>query len=97
MHLADEILDHFLGDFKVSDHAITHRTDGFHVARRAAQHLLGFDANGVNQLAAADIAQRHNGRLIQHDAPAFHIYQRIGRTKVDGDVVGKSAEEGLEH
>ncbi len=97
MDLADEVLDHFLGDFEVGDDPVAHRTDGFHMARRPAQHLLGLDTDGVHHLAAADIAQRHDGRFIEDDAASLHIDQRICRTKVDGNIVGKTAEEGLKH
>ena len=46
MHLADEVLDHLLGDFEVGDDAVAHRADRFDVAGRAAQHHLGVVADG---------------------------------------------------
>ena len=60
---------------------------------RAAQHLLGLDAHGVDHLAAADVAQRHDRGLVQHDALALHVDQGVGRAEVDGDVVGDHAED----
>src|SRR5213075_1473389 len=80
--LADEVLDHLLGDFEVGDDPVAHRADGFHVAGGAAQHHLGFDAHGVDHLAAAHGSQRHHGGLVQHDAPAFHVDQRVGGAEV---------------
>src|SRR5690606_38620252 len=66
-------------------------------AGRTAQHLLGLDAHGVNDLAAADVAERHDGGLVQNDALTLHIDERIGGAEIDGDVVGDSAEEGRKH
>ncbi len=39
MHLADELLEHFLGHREISDHAILEWTHGDDVAGRAAEHL----------------------------------------------------------
>ena len=97
MRLADEIFDHFAGGFEVGDDPVAHRADGFHVAGRAAQHLLGLDADRVDDLAAADVAQRHDGGLVEHDALALHVDERVGGAEVDGDVVRDNAEEGREH
>jgi hypothetical protein len=97
VNLADEVLDHLLGDFEVGDDPVAHRTDRFHVAGSAAQHLLGLYADGVDDLAAADVPQGHHGRLVQHDALALHVDQGVGGAEVDGDIVRDGAEEGLEH
>ncbi|MNE27567.1 hypothetical protein D3C80_1209830 [compost metagenome] len=94
MNLADEVLDHLFGDFEVGDDPVAHRTDGFHVAGRAAQHLLGFQADGVDDLAAADVAQGDDRRLVQDDALAAHVDQGVGRPQIHRDVVGDHAEEG---
>ena len=51
VHLADEVLDHLLGDFEVGDHAVAHRADGLDVAGRAAEHQLGLVADGEDLLA----------------------------------------------
>ncbi|MNN57138.1 hypothetical protein D3C81_1721060 [compost metagenome] len=94
MNLADEVLDHLFGDFEVGDDPVAHRTDGFHVTRRAAQHLLGFQADGVDDLATADVAQGHDGRLVQDDALAAHVDQGVSRPQIHCDVIGDHAEEG---
>src|SRR5260370_42377404 len=56
MGLLDEVVQHLLGDFEVSDDAVFHGLDGDDVARRAAEHLLGFFADAstspVNLLMA---------------------------------------------
>ena len=45
VHLADEVLDHLLGDFEVGDDAVAQRADGLDVAGRAAEHQLGLLAD----------------------------------------------------
>jgi hypothetical protein len=97
VNLADEVLDHLLGDFEVGDDPVAHGADGFHVARGSAQHLLGFYAHSVDHLAAADVAERHHRGLVEHDPLALHVDEGVGRTEVDGDVVRDRAEEGRNH
>ena len=87
VNLADEVLDHLLGDFEVGDDAVAHGADGLHVAGRAAEHLLGLDADGVDDLAAADVAQGDHGGFVQHDALALHVDEGVGGAEIDGDVV----------
>ena len=93
MNLADEVLDHLLGDFEVGDDPVAHRTDRFHVTGRAAQHLLGLDADSVDDLAAADVAQRDHRRLVEHDALALHVNQGVGGAEIDGDIVRNHSEQ----
>ena len=45
VHLADEVLDHLLGDVEIGDHTLAHRADRLDGARRAAQHQLGLLAD----------------------------------------------------
>ena len=45
MNLADEVLDHLLGDFEVGDDPVAHGADRLHVAGLAAQQLLGVNAH----------------------------------------------------
>ncbi len=45
VRLADEVLEHLLGDLEVGDHAVLHRSNGLDVARCLAQHLLGLGAD----------------------------------------------------
>lgn len=95
MNLTDEIFDHFFGHLKVGDHAVPHGANGFHVAGRTAQHLLGLYAHGVNHLAPADIAQGHDRRFVKHYAPALHVDERIGRSQIHRNVVREPAEEAF--
>jgi len=63
------------------------------VTGRAAEHHLGLGANGVDRLAAADGAQRHDGGLVEHDAPTLQVDEGVGGAEIDGNVAGDGAEQ----
>ena len=46
MYLADEVLQHLLGDGEIGDHAIFHRSNSDNIAGGTTQHTLGFHAYG---------------------------------------------------
>ena len=48
VRLADEVAEHPLGRLEVGDDAVAHRLDRGDVAGRAAEHLLGFVADGFD-------------------------------------------------
>ena len=55
--LADEVLDHLLGDVEVGDHAVAQRSDGLDIAGRTPQHQLGLVADREHlRLAAVTVA-----------------------------------------
>jgi hypothetical protein len=65
-----------------------------------AQHLLGGMADrhdGLLGVGAAFGADRHHRGLVQHDALAAHVDQRVGGAEVDGQIVGKIGAEKTEH
>ena len=99
MHLADEVLEHFFGNGEVSDHAVFHGANSRDVSGSTAQHALGFSTHSLDFLAPPSwfLTDGDYRRLIQDDSPAAHINQCIGRTQVDGEVVGKVTPEVLEH
>ncbi len=99
VHLADEVLQHALGVGEVGDDAVLHRAHGGDVARRAANHALGFGADRDDRLAAAAgfILDRDHRGLVQHDALAAYIDQRVGGAEIDRDVAGEVSPEALEH
>jgi hypothetical protein len=71
MHLLDELLEHLLGDGEVGDHAVLHRADDGDGARRLAEHLLGFLADGLDGLFGVGAAFEADGddrRLVEDDA-----------------------------
>jgi hypothetical protein len=55
------------------------------VARRAAEHVLRLGAHRLDLLAAARgfLANGDDGGLVQDDALAADVDQRVGRAKVD--------------
>ena len=75
MHLADEMLEHFLGVGEIGDDAVFHRAYHRQVARGAAQHLLGVGADrghqGADVFAAcgSPLVVAHSGVV---KAKAFH-------------------------
>jgi hypothetical protein len=93
--LLDEVAQHLLGHVEVGDHAVLERPDRRDRARRAAEHPLGLDPDGVH-LAGARV-DRHHARLGQHDAAPAHVDERVGRAQIDGHVAaaepGQVAEE----
>ena len=93
-------LEHLLGHGEVGDHAVLHRPDGDDVAGRAAEHALGLEAHGRDRARAARaavLADRDHRRLVQHDALAARIDQRVGGAKVDRQIVGEDAAQAFEH
>ena len=98
MHLADEVLDHLLRDFEIGDDAVAHGTDGFDIAGGAPQHHLGVVADGAHRFfAAARGNGGHHRRLVQHNAAAFDIDQRVRRSEVDCHVARKGTQKTAEH
>ena len=90
MHLADKVLQHFLGHQKVGDHAILERSDGCDVPRRAAQHPLRIETNGGHRLLIALNANGNHRGFVEHDALIAHVDERVGCPEVNGKVPGKT-------
>src|SRR5260370_913845 len=78
MGLLDEVVQHLLGDFEVSDDAVFHGLNGDDVAGRAAEHLLGFFAHGLN--LTGQFIDGYDGRFVDDDALALGIDQCVGRS-----------------
>ena len=78
MNLVNKILDHRLGDFEIGDHPVPHGANGFDRAGGPSQHLLGVIADGQHLFATAFILDRHHRRLVQNNAAAFYINERVG-------------------
>ncbi len=99
VHLADEVLEHLLGVGEVGDDAVLHRPDRGDVPRRAAEHVLGLHADRDDDLAAAArfVLDGDHRRLVEDDALAADVDERVRRAEVDGDVAGEVAAEVLEH
>ena len=56
---------HTLGNHKIGNYTVPHRTDDFNIARRTTLHFFGFRAHGYNFtfIACAGLNRNH-GRLI---------------------------------
>src|SRR5260370_913842 len=92
MGLLDEVVQHLLGDFEVSDDAVFHGLNGDDVAGRAAEHLLGFFAHGLN--LTGQFIDGYDGRFVDDDALALGIDQCVGRSQIDGQVTGEHTKKG---
>ncbi|MNS82828.1 hypothetical protein D3C72_1165850 [compost metagenome] len=100
VHHADELLEHLFGDREVGDNAVLHGPDGLDVAGNSAEHLLGFVADGLDDLFAvrpAFMTDCDHGGLIEHNALAADVNQRIGGTEVNRHIAGKITAQESEH
>ena len=93
LHLEDVVLDdereeiaqHLLGHVEVGDDAVLHRPHGDDAVGRATEHALGFEADALDLLRLA--IDRDDRRLVEHDAFALHVDERVRRAEIDGDRV----------
>ena len=83
--LADEVLQHSLGNIEVCNHAILHGADSHDIAGSTANHTLCFLTHG--QHIACITLYRNDRRLAQDNAPALHMHERISRAKIYAHVV----------
>ena len=90
VRLLNEIRKHLFGDFEVGDDAVFHRLDGHHVAGSAAQHFLGFAADGDH--LAGGFIDGHDRRFVHDDAFAVREHQSVGRPEVNGEVGRKQTK-----
>src|SRR4051794_7072305 len=91
VHLLDEVAEHLLRHLEVGDHPVLERPDGGDRARRAAEHPLRLDPDGVD-LAAA-LVHGDDRRLRQHDPPPAHVDERVRGAEVDRHVAATEAGE----
>ena len=94
VRLLNEVVQHLLGDLEIGDYAVFHRLDGHDVAGCAAQHFFGFLADRLD--FASVLVDGDDRGLVDDDAFALRIYQRIGRAQIDGKVAGEHAEQGAQ-
>ena len=96
----DELLEHLLGHGEVGNHAVLHRADRLDIAGDLAQHGLGLAADGLDGLlavGAAFVADGNDRGLVEHDAFAADVDQRVGGAEVNGEVGREIATQGREH
>ncbi len=97
MHLADEVLDHFLRNFEIGNNAVAHRTDSLDIAGRTTQHHLGVVTDRANLFLSPSIDGGDDRRLVQHDAASFDIDQRICCSEINRHIARQCAEKTAEH
>ena len=97
MHLADEMLDHFLRHLEIRDDAVAHRPDRLDVARRPAQHHLGVVTDRADLLLAPSIDRGDDRRLVQDDAAALDVNKGIRGSQIDRHIARQRAEKTAEH
>ncbi len=88
----DEVPDHLLGVLEVGDHTAAQRTHRDDVRRGPAEHPACLSADAQN-LAGA-LADRDDRWLIEDDAAAAHMNQRVGRPEVDADIGRPEPQHG---
>ena len=78
---------------------VLQRPDRLDRARRPAQHPLRLVADRQHLLVAAPrgVLDGHHRGLIQDDALLADIDQRIGRPKIDGQVVLEQPQKSFQH
>ena len=64
---------------------------------RAAEHQLGLLADREDLLAALDAGDRDHRGLVQHDAAALDVDERVGRAEVDRHVGRQQAQHFSKH
>src|SRR5665213_889867 len=95
VNAVDEVAQHLLADLEVRDDAVLQGSDGLDVARGATDHALGFGADG-ERLAVFDVDRDHR-RLVQHDAAAADVDQRVRSSEVDRHVTAQKRETTINH
>ena len=91
VRLLNEVIQHLLSDLEIGDHAVFHRLDGDDIAGRAAQHFLGFLADGLDFPGV--LVDGDDGWFVDYNALAFSEDERIRRPKVDGKIRRKKTKK----
>ena len=91
------MLDHLLGDINVGDHPVAQRANGLDAVRGLAHHHLCVIADGLDLLYAIDGFDRHNRRLVEHDALTAQIDDGICRAEIDRQILRTELEQILKH
>jgi hypothetical protein len=97
VHLADEMLDHFLRHLEIGDDAVAQRPDRVNVARGAADHQFRLLSDGEDLPLAPDARDCDHRRLIQDDTAPFHVDDGVCRTEVDRHVGRQQTQHSSKH
>jgi hypothetical protein len=82
VHLADEILQHFLRDEKVGDNAVFQRSNGGDVTGRTSQHPFCIQTNRSHAFLVVLVTNCHHRRLVQNDAILAHVDKGVGGSEI---------------
>ena len=91
MGLADEVLQHLFGHFKVGNHTILHRANCDYVARRTPQHIFGVAADSFD--GVRNFVDCYDRRFRNDDAAALGVDKRVRGSEIDCQVTRKKAKE----
>jgi hypothetical protein len=86
----EEVAQHLLRDVEVGDDAVLHRPHGDDAFGRAPEHALRLEADTLDLLRLP--IDRHDGRLVEHDAFVLHVDQGVRGAEIDTD--GVRGKEG---
>ena len=87
--------DHPLGDLEVRDRPAPQRPHGHDVTGRPADHLPRLAPRGQHLAGLA--VEGDDRRLVEHDAAALHVDERVGRPEVDGKVTSHASDPSSRH
>jgi CheY-like chemotaxis protein len=84
MDLPDEVVQHLLRDIEVGDDPVSQGTEDADRARGPAQHGLGLLADCQQRVIG--LADGHDRGLVEDNALAADVDERVGRAEIDGEV-----------
>ena len=91
------MFDHLFRNFEVRDDPFSQGSNSLDVARRTAEHDLGFLANGENLPPPFMLHKSDNRRLVQDNASTLYINKSIGSPEINGQVGRKRSEDSRKH
>src|SRR5882762_3846576 len=81
----EEKPEHLLGHVEVGDDAVLEGPHGENAVGGPAQHALRFESDALD--LASSLLDRDDRGLVQHDALALHVDQRIGGAEIHGNLI----------
>src|SRR5690606_29681548 len=84
VRLADEVIEHRLGNFKLTDNTVAQRPDDENISRVLAPHFFGSRPNF--DWSARFLLDSDERRLIDYNSLASYAHKGIGCAKVDADI-----------